>query len=100
MALAWRLARPHGWCGVKVKIDKSKARDASEVHVVDEASALGMPTPAYCFAKAADELRSKNHPTTVYGYNGGSTQLMYVPDHQSARLWIDLGVAIGSLVES
>lgn len=81
---------------MKVKVNRKEVAGASEVHVVDEPLELSL-TPDYCYAKAADELRSKNYPTTIYGNSGMGSSILYVPDHTAAKLWIELGRAIQKL---
>lgn len=85
---------------MKVRTDKGKARDAREVHVVDEGE-FDLPlTPKYCFSKVAEELRSKNHPTTIYSNGGIGSTIQYVPDIAAAKVWLELGIALKDLVES
>lgn len=85
---------------MKVRVDNKKPQSASEVNVVEEINRVEevVINPAYCFARAAEELRSKNFPMNFYSSSGSNLQ--YVTDHASARLWIDLGNALIAFQEN
>lgn len=83
---------------MKVRVDKGRAKDAQEVHVEQDAEQLLEISSIYCFKKAAEVLRSKTLPTSVYNGVGGNN-VYYITNTQEAKAWIELGKELRYLEE-